>query len=104
MGGVGAVEDDEPALGKAGRLRVPQAMAADAAEQPMVAVADAATVTPQATRYGRIVATLLHVQGDQTPILDRQTLTDGSDAADRFPRAGVLLPSWRTPRVPSPRW
>jgi hypothetical protein len=59
----------------------------------MVALSDATAVTPQATGYGGIVAALLYVQDEQTTILDRQTLLKGSDLADRFPRAGVFLPS-----------
>ena len=55
----------------------------------MVAVADDAAVTTQTTGYGGVVAALLQVQIDQTSIRTRQSLPDGSDAADGFPRAGV---------------
>jgi hypothetical protein len=57
----------------------------------MVAVADDATVTPVATGYGRIVAALLQVQGDETPILDRQALLDGSDLMNRIERFRKVL-------------
>jgi hypothetical protein len=68
----------------------------------MVAGADAVAVTPQATGYRGIVAALLQVQGEQTTILDRQTLLDGSDAADRFPLPGVFLPGCRASRTATP--
>lgn len=68
----------------------------------MLAASDGVAVTPEATSYCGIVAALLQVQDKETPILHRQALLDGRDAAERFPFAAVFLPSCRNAKSSGP--
>jgi hypothetical protein len=72
-----------PVDGASGRGR-------DAAEQPMVAVPDAAAITTQAACHSGIVAALLQVHGDEAAILDRRC----RDCRTRGVQLGQRLP-WR---------
>src|SRR5579883_1112158 len=79
----------------AGRVDGTSGRCRDAAEQPMVAVSDAATIASEATGNGGIVAVLLQVHRDEASILDRQALPDGIDAADGFSLVRVFRQHYR---------
>ena len=78
-----------PARGSAGRGDEELNSGPDAAEQAMEAATHALRHTTQTTGHGGVVSAFLQVQIKQVPIRTRQSMPDGSDAADRRSLVGV---------------